>query len=207
MTKVDLKIVLLGQQHVGKSCLVDRFLNSKFDAQQKNTIGAAFGAKRVYLPNGRGMTLGIWDTAGAERFESLSRVYYHSAGSALVCFDPTKIDTWHKLDFWVGELQENEPRCKIYLVETKQDLLEAGHKRAVAEEEVIAYAERMDAQVYRTSAKTGYNVVDLFVGVARDADSEMMAARMQNNTNFVSPTASADLSKKAPAPNNCCATT
>jgi hypothetical protein len=51
--------------------------------------------------------------------------------------------------------------------------------------------------VYRTSAKTGYNVVDLFVGVARDADSEMMAARMQNNTNFVSPTASADLSKKA----------
>jgi hypothetical protein len=54
------------------------FLNSKFDAQQKNTIGAAFGAKRVYLPNGRGMTLGIWDTAGAERFESLSRVYYHS---------------------------------------------------------------------------------------------------------------------------------
>lgn len=42
------------------------------------------------------------------------------AGSALVCFDPTKIHTWHKLDFWVGELQENEPRCKIYLVETKR---------------------------------------------------------------------------------------
>lgn len=51
-------------------------------------------------------------------------------------------------------------------------------------------------QVYRTSAKTGYNVVDLFVGVARDADSEMITARMQNS-NFVSPTASADLSKKA----------
>jgi hypothetical protein len=51
-------------------------------------------------------------------------------------------------------------------------------------------------QVYRTSAKTGYNVVDLFVGVARDADSEMMVARMQN-TNSVSPAASADLTKKA----------
>lgn len=44
------------------------------------------------------------------------------AGSALVCFDPTKMDTWQKLDFWVGELQENEPRCKIYLVETKRKL-------------------------------------------------------------------------------------
>jgi hypothetical protein len=53
--------------------------------------------------------------------------------------------------------------------------------------------------VYRTSAKTGYNVVDLFVGVARDADNEMTAARMQNS-HYVSPTASADLTSKACAP-------
>lgn len=182
MTKVDLKIVLLGQQHVGKSCLVDRFLNSKFDAMQKNTIGAAFGAKRVYLPNGRGMTLGIWDTAGAERFESLSRVYYHSAGSALVCFDPSKLDTWRKLDFWVGELQENEPRCRIYLVETKSDLLEVGEERAVSEEEVAEYAERINAQLFKTSAKSGCNVVELFVGVARDADKEMTSSKMNSST-------------------------
>mmetsp|Transcript_15945 Transcript_15945/g.30603 ORF Transcript_15945/g.30603 Transcript_15945/m.30603 type:complete len:203 (+) Transcript_15945:258-866(+) len=182
MTKVDLKIVLLGQQHVGKSCLVDRFLNSKFDAMQKNTIGAAFGAKRVYLPNGRGMTLGIWDTAGAERFESLSRVYYHSAGSALVCFDPTKMDTWQKLDFWVGELQENEPRCKIYLVETKHDLLEMGETRVVSAEEVAEYAQRINAHLFRTSAKSGYNVVELFVGVARDADKEMSVLKPNPST-------------------------
>lgn len=185
MTKVDLKIVLLGQQHVGKSCLVDRFLNSKFDAMQKNTIGAAFGAKRVYLPNGRGMTLGIWDTAGAERFESLSRVYYHSAGSALVCYDPSKLDTWRKLDFWVGELQENEPRCRIYLVETKMDLLESGGERAVSEEEVAEYAERINAQLFKTSAKSGFNVVELFVGVARDADKDLAAASKMNSSTFL----------------------
>jgi len=188
MTKVDLKIVLLGQQHVGKSCLVDRFLNSKFDAMQKNTIGAAFGAKRVYLPNGRGMTLGIWDTAGAERFESLSRVYYHSAGSALVCFDPSKMDTWKKLDFWVGELQENEPRCRIYLVETKMDLLESGEERIVSEEEVAEYAERINAQLFRTSAKTGYNVVELFVGVARDADKDADKSKMSSSSFMVKDT-------------------
>jgi len=188
MTKVDRKIVLLGQQHVGKSCLVDRFLNSKFDAMQKNTIGAAFGAKRVYLPNGRGMTLGIWDTAGAERFESLSRVYYHSAGSALVCFDPSKMDTWKKLDFWVGELQENEPRCRIYLVETKMDLLESGEERIVSEEEVAEYAERINAQLFRTSAKTGYNVVELFVGVARDADKDADKSKMSSSSFMVKDT-------------------
>mmetsp|Transcript_33986 Transcript_33986/g.85605 ORF Transcript_33986/g.85605 Transcript_33986/m.85605 type:complete len:126 (+) Transcript_33986:658-1035(+) len=103
MARVDVKVVCLGQQNVGKSCLVDRYINSTFDSQQKNTIGAAFAAKRVKLANGKSVTLGIWDTAGAERFESLSRVYYHSARAAVVCFDVSSLESWHKLKFWVRQ--------------------------------------------------------------------------------------------------------
>lgn len=140
----------------GKSCLVDRYINQAFDCHQKNTIGAAFAAKRVRecyaseapvfchkglsrlfaildltnrgciqrepfvrnsvrlsplitrlflqvrLSDDRSVTLGIWDTAGAERFESLSRVYYHSARAAVVCFDATSVQSWQKLKFWVS---------------------------------------------------------------------------------------------------------
>uniref|UniRef100_A0A7S0QX96 Ras-related protein Rab-24 n=1 Tax=Pyramimonas obovata TaxID=1411642 RepID=A0A7S0QX96_9CHLO len=201
MTKVDLKVVLLGQQNVGKSCLVDRFLNSKFDDSQKNTIGAAFGAKRVYLPNGKGMTLGIWDTAGAERFESLSRVYYHTAGVALICFDPSKIDTWDKLEFWVNELHENEPHCKIYLIETKYDQVHDGEGRVVSEAEVQSYADEINAKVVQTSAKTGHNVVELFLGVARDAYAVTQEANQATATT-IHLTARPNKSKSPPNP--CC---
>mmetsp|Transcript_39417 Transcript_39417/g.66180 ORF Transcript_39417/g.66180 Transcript_39417/m.66180 type:complete len:205 (+) Transcript_39417:692-1306(+) len=203
MTKVDLKVVLLGHQNVGKSCVVDRFLNSKFDSAQKNTIGAAFGAKRVFLPSGQGMTLGIWDTAGAERFESLSRVYYHSAGVALICFDPSNFDSWLKLEFWVSELHENEPQCRIYLIETKYDQIESGGERAVSEADVKSYAADIDATVVRTSAKTGLNVAELFVGVARDHHDVMHRAERQvaGNTIHIQP---AVARSKKELPNPCC---
>mmetsp|Transcript_24406 Transcript_24406/g.29584 ORF Transcript_24406/g.29584 Transcript_24406/m.29584 type:complete len:219 (-) Transcript_24406:412-1068(-) len=186
MTKVDLKVVLLGQANVGKSCLVDRFLNGKFDHSQKNTIGAAFGAKKLFLENGRTITLGIWDTAGAERFESLSRVYYHSAGAALVCFDPSKQESWDKTKFWVKELLENEQRCRIYIVETKQDALEEGTaERVVDSSEVEAYTSTVNGKVFSTSAMTGYNVVEMFQCIATDADTTPSDLRPYNTPGTV----------------------
>eukprot|EP00899_Mesostigma_viride_P017687 jgi/Mesvir1/2591/Mv13007-RA.1 len=168
MANVDLKVVLLGKQSVGKSCLVDRYLNSKFLDAPKNTIGAAFGAKRVNVGN-RSITLGIWDTAGAERFESLSRVYYHSAGAAIVCFDVTDASSFEKLKFWVEELRDSEDSCKLYFVATKCDLLEdAGFREAVRDEDVRAYVRQHAGKYFRTSAKTGMNIEALFMSVAED---------------------------------------
>mmetsp|Transcript_33985 Transcript_33985/g.85599 ORF Transcript_33985/g.85599 Transcript_33985/m.85599 type:complete len:227 (+) Transcript_33985:658-1338(+) len=189
MARVDVKVVCLGQQNVGKSCLVDRYINSTFDSQQKNTIGAAFAAKRVKLANGKSVTLGIWDTAGAERFESLSRVYYHSARAAVVCFDVSSLESWHKLKFWVDELHQNEPNCRVFIATTKCDLIESATEcsarnpsrhmnrpntgtpaiqRCVSEREVEDYAVTKDARVFLTSAKTGLGVDDLFQCIASD---------------------------------------
>ena len=102
---------------------MDRYLNGRFLGAQKNTIGAAFGSKRVVMQDGQALTVGLWDTAGAERFESLSKVYYHGAGAAVVCYDPADRGSLEKAKFWVQELRETEPQCSIYVAACKLDLL------------------------------------------------------------------------------------
>lgn len=168
MSKVDVKVVLLGQHDVGKTCLVERYLHGKFKFNVTATVGAAFGAKKVEV-NGTSITLGIWDTAGAERYESMSRIYYRSARAAIVCYDLTNKVSFNKVRFWVEELLANEKNCDIYIVGTKLDrILEEGEARAIGEETVQNYAENIGAKVFDTSAKTGQNVDALFFKIAED---------------------------------------
>mmetsp|Transcript_37875 Transcript_37875/g.126724 ORF Transcript_37875/g.126724 Transcript_37875/m.126724 type:complete len:162 (-) Transcript_37875:354-839(-) len=87
MEVVDLKLVLLGQPGVGKTCLVYRYLYNTF-GETISTIGASFAMKKIES-NGRPCNLGIWDTAGQERFDSLSSFYCRGARAAIICFDLT----------------------------------------------------------------------------------------------------------------------
>eukprot|EP01115_Flamella_aegyptia_P014182 TRINITY_DN79244_c0_g1_i1.p1 TRINITY_DN79244_c0_g1~~TRINITY_DN79244_c0_g1_i1.p1 ORF type:complete len:199 (-),score=37.65 TRINITY_DN79244_c0_g1_i1:14-610(-) len=167
-SKVDVKVVLLGQQEVGKTCLVERYLHGKFKFNVTATVGAAFGAKKVDVAN-RSITLGIWDTAGAERYESMSRIYYRSAKAAIVCYDLCNKKSWERVQFWISELTQNEDNCDIYICGTKLDrILDEGLTRQVDEADVQQYAREIGADVFETSAKTGHNINDLFYKIARD---------------------------------------
>jgi len=159
---------------------MDRYLNGRFLGAQKNTIGAAFGSKRVVMQDGQALTVGLWDTAGAERFESLSKVYYHGAGAAVVCYDPANVGSLEKAKFWVQELRETEPQCSIYGAACKLALLRGeggGVERAVDPAEVRAFAGELGAWYTETSAKTGLNVNSLFQKVADDGYRDQRAGR------------------------------
>jgi Ras-related protein Rab-24 len=69
------------------------------------------------------VVLGIWDTAGSERYEAMSRLYYRDAWAALLCYDVTSRDSWARVLFWADELRKNEPGARLYFVGTKQDLV------------------------------------------------------------------------------------
>ena len=160
--------------------MMDRYLNGRFLGAQKNTIGAAFGSKKVVMQDGQALTVGLWDTAGAERFESLSKVYYHGAGAAVVCYDPACAGSLAKAKFWVQELRETEPQCRIYVAACKLDLLqeEGGEAaRAVDPAEVRVFAGDLGAWYTETSAKTGLNVNSLFQRVADDGYRELKLGR------------------------------
>jgi Ras-related protein Rab-24 len=89
----------------------------------QNTIGAAYGAKKVLLDDHREVLLGLWDTAGSERYEAMTRVYYRGAKAAIVCYDVMNERSWEKLKFWVEEVKMCEEDCRIYIVGTKIDKL------------------------------------------------------------------------------------
>lgn len=170
--KVDCKVVLLGKEYGGKTSLVERFVHGKFqdgNGSYQNTIGAAFAAKRV--PVGKDtLTLGIWDTAGSERYEAMSRIYYRSAKAAIVCYDLTDASSFERAKFWVDELNSNEEGCFIYLCGTKLDLIQEGIQSRCVELSIAqSFSNDIQARKYvDTSSKTGQNIEELFQAIAED---------------------------------------
>lgn len=161
-------MVLLGRMYGGKTSLVERFIHQRFNESipYQNTIGAAFGAKSLTI-DGVPVTLGIWDTAGSERYEAMSRIYYRGAKAAVVCYDLTDDLSWDKARFWVQEVLAHEQECRIYLAGTKFDLLEQ-KERPIDYHDTQDYAMTINAKLFETSARTGENIDELFQQIAVD---------------------------------------
>ncbi|XP_055340149.1 ras-related protein Rab-24-like isoform X2 [Paramacrobiotus metropolitanus] len=164
----DIKVVLLGRHNAGKTCLVDRFVNEKHSAAAyQTTIGAAFAAKRVDVGTDS-VIMGIWDTAGSERYEALSKMFYRGAWAAIICFDLTDEDSFERVKFWMAELKTNEENCKIYLCGTKKDKVEVDKaNRQVDFHTAREFADENGGEYVETSSITGENVGELFLDIAK----------------------------------------
>lgn len=180
--KTYLKVVLLGKVNSGKTCLVTRYITRSFSEETPSTIGAAFCRKDLYI-QGRNLSLAIWDTAGAERYQAMSAMYYRSARAALICFDLTDSTSFDKAKYWVDQVKAAEPDCRIYLCGTKLDLIEeALQPREVQSRTVINYGREIDSDVFETSSKRGTNIDQVFEKVAEDfmKSNKMLASGNQS---------------------------
>ena len=166
----SVKLVLLGEAAVGKSSLVLRFVSNDFQENKEPTIGAAFLTQKCTIGD-RTIKYEIWDTAGQERFASLAPMYYRNAQAALVVYDITKPASFIKARHWVKELHELASKdITIALVGNKYDLVADENDaddslRKVSVEEGRALAEEEGLLFFETSAKTLYNVNEVFVAI------------------------------------------
>ncbi|KAH7649004.1 Rab5 [Cryptosporidium xiaoi] len=173
---LHLKLVILGDASVGKSCLLVRFSKDEFHEYQEPTIGAAFMTQSVNVDDEYIVKFEIWDTAGQERYRSLAPMYYRGAAAAIVVYDITNSDSFQGAKSWISELQNiNNSDIVVALVGNKQDLESS---RAVDVDIVSAYAKEKGILNFETSAKTGYNVQALFEEIARNLPK---ANKIDNN--------------------------
>ncbi|KAF8823801.1 GTP binding protein [Lentinula edodes] len=172
------KIVLLGDQSVGKTSLITRFMYDTFDNTYQATIGIDFLSKTMYLED-RTVRLQLWDTAGQERFRSLIPSYIRDSSVAIVVFDITNRQSFLSTTKWIDDVRsERGNDVIIVLVGNKADLSD---KRQVTLEEATATATSMNIMFMETSAKAGHNVKSLFKKIAMSLPG--MEKENQTDTN------------------------
>uniref|UniRef100_A0A6A7G7T8 Ras-related protein Rab-24-like n=1 Tax=Hirondellea gigas TaxID=1518452 RepID=A0A6A7G7T8_9CRUS len=156
-----LKIVLLGMKNVGKTSLFNRYVYDEF-GQTSMTIGAYFATKQCEV-NNQSYNLAIWDTAGEEKFDSLTSFYCRGARAAVVCYDLTNRASFDNLERWCQKITEAGSQCSLIFAGNKLDLVEEdSSRRAVEQSQVEQFAATKDALVAEVSAKSGTNVAELF---------------------------------------------
>ncbi|KAF7875053.1 hypothetical protein EAF04_002225 [Stromatinia cepivora] len=169
-----LKILLIGPSGAGKSALLIRYCDDQFDSESSTaTIGVDFKLKTLSI-HGKPYRLNLLDTAGQERFRTLSNSYYRGAHAVLLVYDVTNRESFNSMGRWVEEAENNAvDGCVLWVVGTKCDLGKKG-KRMVSEEEGKALADGWRERGVNIcgwgecSSKTREGVKAVFEGVVRE---------------------------------------
>ena len=177
--KYIIKILTLGDTMVGKSSIVLRFSEDKFNESKFPTIGIDFKTKYIKVRDASVKVL-IWDTAGQEKFRNIAKQYYKGANGVLLIYDVTSRKSFERIDDWLIELKENNKIDELYvvLVGNKIDLDE---RREVSKEEGEKYAADNNINYSEVSAKTGAGILNLFNGITKGTMDKIFS--LNNETN------------------------
>ena len=156
------KVVLLGDSGVGKTCIITRFVSSSFDANMTSTNGASYCTKLVkYEQLGKNLLLDVWDTAGQEKYRSLTKFFYKDAAAVILVYDITREDSFENMkNYWYNQLLENCNKDVVLgVVGNKCDLFE---EEKVTEADAREFADKIGAIFELTSAQNNTGITEIF---------------------------------------------
>ena len=154
------KILLLGNIFVGKSSILIKYSDDYFPENYIATVGLDYRLKHFDLPNGQKGKIQIWDTAGQDRFKSITKNYYNNSNGIILVYSVIDKKSFDDISNWIDEIKEQtKDDIIIFLVGNKIDLNE---KRVISIKEGEKLAENYHINYYETSAKTGKGVDKIF---------------------------------------------
>jgi len=157
-----IKLVLIGDSGVGKTCIISRFTKNSFDVNPGSTIGASYASKTIEIPGtDESLDLDIWDTAGQERYKALTKIFFQGAKMAVLVYDITVQKSFESIkNEWLKVLRENgDPDIVTAVAGNKSDLYE---KEEVSEQEARDFAKSIGAIFCLTSAQNNSGINELF---------------------------------------------
>ena len=163
---LSFKIIIIGDQGVGKSCLSIKASRNYFEDFYSPTVGFEFVSFNVRIED-KNIKLRIWDTCGQEVYRSLISSFYRSASLAIMVYSIDNDDSFNNIEKWLNDVKtQSNPNIKIFLIGNKADLED---KRKVSREAGEKFLKDHKLTYFiETSAKTGFNVQNVFIQAAKE---------------------------------------
>ena len=160
------KVVLLGEMGVGKTSIISRFINNTFVKDEKSTIGGNFSSKTMIFKEceNKCLKFDLWDTAGQEKYRSLTMIFYKDAKIAILVYDITRRETFEQIKkYWYEQVKQTSPPDIILaIVGNKCDLFDI---EQVKEEEGKEFAKEIGAIFKLTSCSDNIGIQELFKAI------------------------------------------
>ena len=163
---IEIKLLTLGDTSVGKSSFIIKFIDDKFSYNYIATMGLDFKQKIIELDNGELVKLRIFDTAGQERFKSISINFIKKADGILLLYDITNRSSFESVNKWIESIREvADEKISIILIGNKCDLEK---ERKISKDEGEAKSAEFNLPFFETSCKEGINIKEVFLKISEE---------------------------------------
>jgi Ras-related protein Rab-23 len=164
--EASMKIIVVGNGVVGKTSMTQRFAKNIFTNDYKKTLGVDFLMKKKYIRSiDKEVEFMIWDTAGQEYYDAITRRYYKGASGAIIVFSVTDKDSFESVKKWRDKIRAECDEIPMLLVMNKVDLMD---QAVITEKQAVELANSLRLSLYKTSVKDNVMVNEVFENLAID---------------------------------------
>ncbi|KAK7576060.1 hypothetical protein V9T40_012346 [Parthenolecanium corni] len=166
---VDLVVVIVGNGAVGKSSMIQRYCRGTFTREYKKTIGVDFLERQIQC-EGEDVRLMLWDTAGQEEFDAITKAYYRGAQACVLAFSSTDRSSFEAIHSWKVKVEDECGEIPTVLVQNKIDLVD---QCVIDPKEAELLSRALGAKLIKTSVKEDINVNAVFWYLATQCLAEL----------------------------------